>query len=348
MSVFFNKTFKLNGESFDSEGELLQYSKDNLPEVFGFFEELFSKKDNVEIQTSGSTGIPKKIAIRKRYLLNSAKATASYFKLGKKTTALLCLSTDYIAGKMMLVRALVHGWHIDIVEPSAQPLKNRNKNYDFCAMIPLQVRQSIDDLHKIKILIIGGGAVSGTLQQKLQSLLTQCYATYGMTETVSHVALKKLNHGQQDSFKALPYVSFSTDQRNCLVIDALFLAETILFTNDIVKLVSKREFEWLGRYDSIINSGGIKLIPEQIEKKLEHMLPNRFFVCGLPDETLGEKLVLLVEGNSSGDVIQSKVKNLDTLQKYEIPKAVFTLEKFVETETGKIQREKTLELVSKS
>lgn len=347
MSVFFNKTFKLNGRSFKSEADLLAYSKLEIPEVYVFLKELFSKSTAIKVQTSGSTGVPKKIHIRKRYLLNSAKMTASFFKLEKGASALLCLSTDYIAGKMMLVRALVHGWHLDIVSATANPLKAINKTYDFSAMTPMQVAQSIDDLHKVKTLIIGGGVVSKDLQEKLQHKpTTTCFATYGMTETVSHVALKQLNHGSEKVFKALPYVSFSVDHRNCLVIDALFLTETVLFTNDIVNLISNTEFEWLGRYDSIINSGGIKLIPEQIEKKLSAIIPDRFFVAGLPDEILGEKLVLLVEGELNSDDILKKSKKL--LKQYEVPKALFMLDKFIETDTGKIQRTQTMALLPTS
>jgi O-succinylbenzoic acid--CoA ligase len=230
------------------------------------------------------------------------------------------------------------------------PLKGIEKVYDFSAMVPLQVYNSIDELNKIKTLIIGGGIVSDALKNRLQSISVEAYATYGMTETVTHIALKKLNHFLSDTerirsvYKILPNISISTDSRDCLVIEALKIAADKVVTNDLVEIISDTEFQWLGRFDNIINSGGIKLIPEQIEEKLAEIISDRFFVSGIKDAVLGEKLVLIIESNQDSRFKIQDLK-LKSLSKYEIPKEIYFLEKFIETQTKKIQRKKTLELL---
>ena len=214
------------------------------------------------------------------------------------------------------------------------------------------MHHSISDIFKIRTLIIGGGVVSTELAKLLQNVNTNCYATYGMTETVSHIAVKKLNNKslregttKQFLYETLPNICISTDSRNCLVINAPELVESQIATNDIVELVSATEFKWIGRYDNIINSGGVKLVPEQIEEKLSRIIYQRFFVAGIPDEILGHKLVLLIEGIGKLDVIMNEIKSLSTLTKYELPKEVYVVPKFIETETKKIQRKKTLDLL---
>jgi len=268
----------------------------------------------------------------------------------------LCLNPNYVGGKMMLVRALVLGWKLDIVEPNSNPLKEIQKSYDFCAMVPMQVVGSLMYLNKIKTLIIGGGVVSKTLFDALQNVTTNCFSTYGMTETVSHIALMKLNKQSNaklvlgSHYKVLPDIIISSDNRNCLVIDAPKISGNRIITNDVVEIISDTEFKWLGRYDNIINSGGVKLNPEKIEEKLSEIILKRFFVAGLPDPILGEKMVLIVEGistplNDQLKVILNEMKNLKSLSKYEIPKKIYYVSKFIETETKKIQRQKTLDLI---
>jgi O-succinylbenzoic acid--CoA ligase len=146
----------------------------------------------------------------------------------------------------------------------------------------------------------------------------------------------------------LPHVKISLDNRGCLVIDAPTISDERIITNDVVKLISETEFEWLGRYDYVINSGGIKLVPEQIEQKLSEIINDRFFVAGISDDIYGEKLILVIESSERNDVISNVVRNLKTLTKYEIPKEIYFLPKFVETETKKIQRRKTLDLLFKN
>jgi O-succinylbenzoic acid--CoA ligase len=186
------------------------------------------------------------------------------------------------------------------------------------------------------------------LQEKLQTVSTVVFATYGMTETITHIAAKKLNHvaslqgemTKQSFYQTLPNITIYKDDRNCLVIDAPKVTENILFTNDVVQLISDRQFEWLGRFDNVINSGGIKLHPEKIEEKFTEIIVNRFFVAGMPDEKLGEKLVLIVEGNAQ----EINYESIE-LSKFEVPKEIYFVKNFAATDSGKIQRKKTLKKI---
>jgi len=279
-------------------------------------------------------------------MVNSALATGDFFHLKPGDSALLCLSADYIAAKMMLVRAMVLGLSLDYVAPSANPLTALDKQYDFCAMVPLQVRASLGDVHNIKKLIIGGGAVPHGLKTKLANLSTSCYETYGMTETITHIAVKSLNSGDDTSyFKTLPNISISKDDRDCLVIEAPQITSERVTTNDLVTIVDDTRFEWLGRYDNVINSGGLKLIPEQIEQKLSSVVASSFFVAGIPDDHLGEKLILIVEGEVNLDIVHDRITNLEALGRYEKPKQLYRLPKFVRTQSDKVQRKATLQLL---
>lgn len=337
----FHKDFLLNGVSFQSHTSLLEYANTLSATIAQFLQEWFSKGETISIKTSGSTGKPKWIELQKEHMVNSAKVTGGFFKLGTGTTALLCLPVDYIAGKMMLIRSMYLGWHLDIVPSSAKPLEGLRKEYDFSAMIPLQLRNSFPDIHKVSKLIVGGGAVDHDLEREIQSVPTKIYATYGMTETCTHVAVQKLNHSKWTSFKALKDVAVSHDSRGCLVIDAPKVSSEQVVTNDVVEIISESEFNWKGRYDNVINSGGIKLHPEEIEKKIKPYLQPRFFVAGVKDPNLGEKLVLVIEGGKK-EVSKEIYRDLS---KYEVPKNIFFVDSFEETETQKIQRQKTMDQI---
>ncbi len=344
--------FKLNGRSFKNEIELLVYVDEFYVSLSIFLRDWFDKESFVIIKTSGSTGTPKPIKLQKEHMINSAKATGEFFSLKENTKALLCMSSEYIAGKMMLVRAMVLGWSIDVVEPVSNPLSINKKNYDFSAMVPLQLQNSLEGIHRVKKLIVGGGVVAETLKQQLLNVSTQVFATYGMTETITHIAVKKLNHFEKTPsfYNVLPEVEISIDKRNCLIINGSKVSNETIVTNDVVQLISENEFEWLGRYDNVINSGGIKLHPEKIEHKLSKVIQNRFFVSGISDELLGEKLVLIIEdreGEISIENVLNHISKVKDLTKYEIPKEVFLVEKFIETGTKKIQRKKTLDLLFK-
>jgi O-succinylbenzoic acid--CoA ligase len=354
----FHKDFKLNGTSFATVDELLSYTTKYSDKIHHFLQEWFSEKNYVIAHTSGSTGIPKVIKLQKKQLQNSAVATGDFFKLDENTSALLCLPIEYIAGKMMLVRALTLGWHLDVISSSSNPLKQHLTSYDFSAMVPLQVENSIDKLHQIKKLIVGGGAVSNSLQEKLQEVTTEVFATYGMTETITHIAVKKLNNlglpkgnaTNNTFYKILPNTTIYKDERNCLVIKNTNISDKVIFTNDVVALISDTQFEWLGRFDNVINSGGIKLYPEKIEAELSKIIKQRFFVAGIKDEKLGDKLVLLIESADTKsiklqDELIGKMKNSKLFSKFEIPKEIYFVDRFIETDSKKIQRKKTLDLI---
>ena len=344
------KTFKLEGKPYSAEAlqrlaeEFTSLDEQFKQEIGHFLLQWFDGSATIEVKTSGSTGTPKNIKLSKRYMINSALATGAYFNQESGTRALLCLSANYIAGKMMLVRAMVLGWDLVLRNPKANPLNEIDQQIDFAAMVPLQVEASLENLDKINHLIIGGAPVSSSLQQELEKVKTRCYATYGMTETITHVAVKRLNHCTQAQlyFELLPDVEISQDYRGCLVINALKVADEPVITNDIVTIHDNNSFEWLGRYDNVINSGGVKLFPEQIEQKLSVIINERFFVYGLPDDKLGQKLVLVIEANTKNIDIDKKTFISVGLTRYEIPRQVIYVEKFKETPTGKIQRNLTL------
>lgn len=359
-----HKDFRLNGLScswedlkylgyaFVKEGETYEKA------IGDFLLDWSDAQETIQVNTSGSTGKPKEILLKKEYMVNSALTTGEYFNLKSGNKALLCLSAENIAGKMMLVRAMVLGLDLRCIEPSSRPLEFLSKHYDFCAMVPLQLENSLDKISQVKTVIVGGASVSNALKAKVQDTDCQVFETYGMTETITHVAVKRLNNvgsntrlndqvGQvvETSFRALSGIRFSKDKRDCLVIDAPKISDGQVVTNDVVDLISDSEFEWLGRYDNVINSGGIKLFPEQIEAKLSAIISHRFFVAGLPDEKLGQKLILIVEGKIDTDLLSQKIAVLQSLDKYEIPKAIYTFPKFLETETGKIRRKENINLI---
>jgi o-succinylbenzoate---CoA ligase len=321
---FSAKELCLLGYNFIKEGEEFEQS------VGDFMLNWFDENSYLDLKTSGTTGAPKTIRIQKQSMVNSAIATGRFFELRSGDSALHCLHTKYIAGKMMLVRAFILGLELDFVPPTSNPIINTNQ-YDFVAMVPLQVQNSLEVLKNVKKLIIGGAKMSKSLEESLSKSPTQVYETYGMTETITHIAVKKLG---EKSFSILPDIKISQDIRNCLVIDAPKIAEEQIVTNDLVELLNENEFIFLGRIDNVVNSGGVKLIPEKIEEKLAGKINSRFFVTGIPDAVLGEKLVLVVE--SENQTLDEAV--FDTLEKYEKPKAVFYIPKFATTENGKIKR----------
>jgi len=350
--------FRFNGLFFTRE-ELKEvaysYIKEGEPyeQVTGdFLFDWVNDKPYIRVNTSGSTGKPKRIMLQKQHMINSALASGDFFGITVGDSALHCLPSNFIAGKMMLVRAMVLGLEIDTVEPTGDPLSGIEKDYDFCAMTPFQTKNSLQQLNRIKKLIVGGAPVPKTLINRLQNKKTEVFETYGMTETVTHIAAKQLNNFsdgksiENTSFKILPHISISQDERACLVIEASEILKAPIITNDIVNLVSDREFKWMGRYDNVINSGGIKLMPEQIERKLAAIIPNRFFVAGVPDEALGEKLILVIEGDAIDEAsVLREIKALKSLDTYEVPKAIYHTAVFEETENRKVIREKTLQQI---
>ncbi len=341
--------FKLNGVRYDTEGlkqlaqGLVKEGEEYEVTIGKFLKDWLNDSDSLEVHTSGSTGTPKVLTLKKVHMVNSALATGLFFKMEAGTKALLCLSAQHIAGKMMLVRAMVLGWEIDVMEPNSNPLEKTAVRYNFGAMVPLQATESISRLDQIETLIIGGAPISPELKLELLKVPTKVYETYGMTETITHIAVKEVgNDVLSNNFRALPDISLSKDDRNCLVIDAPKVSDNIIVTNDMVKLISPTEFLWLGRFDNVINSGGVKLIPEQIESKLSNIINGRFFVAGITDANLGQKLILVVEGDLDAKQLLHDIKAHSALNKYEIPKELFLLPQFIDTGSGKLNRTETL------
>ncbi|WP_299887949.1 AMP-binding protein [uncultured Lacinutrix sp.] len=302
--------------------------------------------DAIEVKTSGSTGIPKTITINKQSMVNSAIATGTFFNLKPSSKALLCLPASYIAGKMMLVRAIVLGLELDCIEPKTNLVLNKSKHYHFSAMVPMQLNANIENLKNIDIVIVGGAKVSNNLISKIKGISTSVFETYGMTETVSHIAIKHLNKLpsklEGNYFKTLPNVSISQDKNECLIINAPLLSKETVMTNDVVKIHSKTTFEWLGRQDNVINSGGIKIFPEQIENQLHDKIAYRFFIASEKDGILGERIILVVEGEKNS--LDNSI--FKSLNRYSIPKKIYYLPMFIETNSNKINRGETLKLLS--
>ena len=301
-----------------------------------FLIDWFDDKTYIEMNTSGTTGAPKLIRVEKEAMVSSALSTGDFFDLNPGNKVLHCLPVDYVAGKMMFVRSFILGLDMDFVEPNSNPLEYNDVKYDFAAMVPLQAKNSLAKLTNIKKIIIGGVKIHKSLEQELVKLPNEIYETYGMTETITHIAAKRVG---ERAFTVLPNVTVSSNENNCLVVHAKKINHEPIVTNDIVEIVSDTQFVWLGRFDNVINSGGIKLIPEKIEEKLSTHIPRRYFVHGQADDVLGEKVVLYVEG----EPIAIDEEVFSVLDKYEKPKNIVFIPKFTVTATGKIVRKESID-----
>jgi o-succinylbenzoate---CoA ligase len=343
--------FKLNGVNYNQDDiKEIAYSfiKEGLPyeEAIGdFLIDWLDSKTYIKVKSTGTTGKPKLIKLDKQAMVNSSIFTGDFFNLAPGDKALHCLPANFIAGKMMLVRAMVLGLELDLVEPSSKLVFNTKKAYDFCAMLPIQLQNTIDKVGNFKNIILGSVKVSNDLIVAIKDLPVNIYETFGMTETATHIALRALNNFKNDEnvksiFKTLPDIYVSQDERGCLVIKSPHLVKLPIVTNDIVKLYSDTEFEWLGRYDNVINSGGVKIFPEVVEEKLFGKIDSKFFIASQKDEILGEKVILIVE-KEFADLDNS---TFDVLDKYEKPKHIFAVKKF-EIISEKIQRKKILKKI---
>ena len=319
-----------------------QVSKKLTEEVNIFIYNWTSSEKLIELFTSGSTSEPKSILADKKMLVESARVTGDFFDFNPNMKMLLCLPLQYIGGKMMLVRAIVHQMNTYITQPENPFSFDDKLSIDFCAMTPYQYEKALnlnkDKLLKIKTVLLGGGAISALLENKIAQNNQQVYHSYGMTETYSHVAMRKVN-GQNEPFQALKDITFSITDDKCLVIHAPRIGVKQLITNDIIELINDKQFYFLGRKDFVVNSGGIKLHPELLEKKIAPKMKDvRYFFCGLTSEVFGEELVLFVESEDS-----SKPYDLASLlTKYERPKKIIFQKVFKNTDSGKINRLDTI------
>jgi len=303
--------------------------------------------------TSGSTGTPKQIHISRQQMEASAKATGAFFETDSHSKLLCCLNPAFIAAKMMLARAMVWGCEIHLIEPSSNPLKDINEQIDFAALVPMQVQVSLADekslikLQSIKNLIVGGAALSSKLKTEMVKKGIHAWQTFGMTETVSHIALAKISN-EELLYQSLPGVRIGQDARGAMWVQSEMSGPAPIQTQDLIELQSNNSFRWLGRVDFVVNSGGIKLFPEVIEKKAEEVIyeifPSvKYFFFGEQDELLGERLVLILETTYSSSREKILTERLrDVLSPYEMPKKIRFSESFELTENGKVNRSATL------
>lgn len=344
-------SLKINGKVYNGRESLLELagniygSQDEESKYLsGFIKSWVDDSATIKIQTSGSTGTSKVIYIRKDAMVASAKRTIQFLNLKEGDSALLCLSTRFIAGKMMVVRSLVAGLDLIPTTVTSNPLTDLNCNVDFAAMVPLQVSEIIDQdsklLNKVGKLIIGGGSVDSILASRIDNLNIDAWETYGMTETVSHIAMRKVSV-QKRPFSLLQGFKILQDERQCLVLEPSDINDENLITNDVIEQVSADEFYLKGRYDNVINTGGIKVFPEQIEHKLEKVISDSFVILGIPDVKLGQRVVLVIEGKKRDKEIYSDL--LQYLNNYERPKDILFMKVFPRTETGKINRYRILQ-----
>ncbi|MEN7548729.1 AMP-binding protein [Rapidithrix thailandica] len=313
------------------------------------------------LHTSGSTGKPKPITLQREQLLASIWMTDQALGLQAMHNALVCINTEYIGGKMMLARCLELGLNMYVVKPSSNPFQELpdNLTIDFSALVPLQLQQILEHpqskymLNSLQSVIVGGAPVSQQLQKELQALNVLVYQTYGMTETVSHIALKALNGNSASTlYHTLDQVKISLDERNCLVIEAPSTNFAKIITNDVVKLHSENSFEWIGRYDHVINSGGVKIQLEEVERAVENLFAGEgytanFLLGAVPDQALGEKLVLLMEDQPWPQKQQDQLTRQlrQKMDKYHMPKAIHFLEEFPKTASGKTDRTRAFQAI---
>ena len=328
-----------------------------------FLSEWNNDSDRVLVHTSGSTGKPKPMMVEKKRMLNSARITCDFLGLKPGDSALLCMSLDYIAGKMVVVRSIERHLHLISVPPSGHPLKDVDEEITFAAMVPMQVYNTLqvpeerERLNRIRHLIIGGGAIDATLEQELQSLPGDIaiWSTYGMTETLSHIALRRINGDEASEwYQPFDSVHISQTEEGCLVIDAPQVCAETLVTNDIVEIepyiynkVEKLRFRIKGRKDNVICSGGIKIQIEEVETLLKPHLEKPFMLAKKKDEKFGEIAVLLSEDEDIKKV-EATVRRLLSDEsekssdhkkyKYWIPKEFRYVEHLPLTETGKPKR----------
>lgn len=343
------RLFVRNCESFPLEiiGERLRYGDEKraafLREIEAFQKEWSSLSLTMTVHTSGSTGRPQPLSVSKERMKASAEMTLCALDLRPGMTALLAMPLRYIAGKMVVVRSIIGGLQLIPVPPSSRPFAGLCVSPDFAALTPMQVIESLRRprerrlLRGVKCLIIGGGAIPGDLAETLKTFPHAVYATYGMTETLSHVALRRLSGPKAENlYRPLPGVSLSLTDEGTLAIDAPRLHDGRLVTNDCVCFSEDGGFQVLGRRDNVVNSGGVKLQIESIEERLSS-LGFPFYLTAVADERLGEALTMLYEGEKRSEA-ELKTACQKLVTPYETPRRYFHVEKLPLTATGKPAR----------
>ena len=312
-------------------------------DLYIFLEKWFDASPVITVHTSGSTGTPKELVVRKDRMMQSARLTCEFLNLQAGDTALLCMNLRYIGAMMVVVRSLVAGLNLIVRPASGHPLSDIEEPLRFAAMVPLQVYNTLRvpeekaRLEQTDILIIGGGAVDDTLEAEISALPTAVYSTYGMTETLSHIALRRLNGDTASKhYYPFPSVELSLSAESTLVIKAPLICGEVLQTNDIACIYPDGSFTIAGRKDNVINSGGIKIQAEEMEKRLRPFIPVPFVVTSVPDPRLGQALTLLIAGQVDVRELESKLQTV--LDAYHRPRHIFMTESIPQTENGKTDR----------
>ncbi len=320
--------------------------------LMNFLSNWFSDDETLVMKTSGSTGTPKAITASKKAMVESAKRTIAAFGLQKGMNALLCLSTDYIAGQMMVVRALVSGMNLITSDIEANPVKNLNQPIDFAAMVPLQMmkamQESPEKLSLVRTVLLGGSGISKALEEQLSGFSTEVYHSYGMTETLSHIALRKVN-GQDATnwFSPLPDVSVELDENSCLVITAPYISSTPFFTRDIGEINAKGQFRIMGRIDDVIISAGNKIQPAELEKFISTFVEGEFLISSLDDDQAGQLIVLVLKERFNTFRIYSLWEKLTfALRPHELPRRFICLPDLPYLDSGKINRMMVRKLIA--
>lgn len=355
----------LNGQKFYYD-EIAEYSfRNSIPlngyetKTLEFCRNWLTGVQEFPVQTSGSTGVPKRTVLSRKQLEISARRTIKELKLQQDDCTLVCLNTEFIAGMMMLARGFIAELDMVIVEPVANPLSliPPDKKIDFASFVPMQLQtilhempQASEILNNMKAILVGGAPISSSLEREIKLLQVPVCMTYGMTETASHIALRKLNGEDKAAyFNVLDGIEIGLDKRGCLTIQGDVTNNELLITNDLVELLTPTRFRWIGRVDNTINTGGVKVQSEKIEVAVAEAmadleLPPRYFVASQPDELLGEKIVLIIEREKPSEQAEKELKERLRLllKKFEMPKEIFYTAAFSETSTGKVAKYKTL------
>lgn len=316
------------------------------PEAVDFLLEWCDDSSHIHAWSSGTTGTPKRIHLDKQAMAASAFNTIGFFDLGPDSRVLLALPAQYIGGKMLILRALIGGMKLEFAPLSTRLDLPTDRQWDLTPLTPHLALSNLEELHRLGTLLLGGAPVGDNLTHWIQSRGLTAFESYGSTETMSHVALRRIGPKGENAFQALGDTIFSQNEEGCLVIHAPGLGLPELVTRDRVELHGPDRFVWKGRSDFVINSGGIKLHPERIEKKIAVLTQQRLLIVPAPHPELGQEAVLVVEGSCQRDHLLQNIRELPGLHKHEIPKRVLLMDFFPITPGGKVDRRKVIQLVS--
>ncbi len=335
------QTIIINGIIYNSKD--IKSGKTNSPgipaELNNFLNNWFDDSDYISISTSGSTGSPKTMEVLKKSMIRSAELSCNYFQLKNNDKVLLCLSLNYIAAKMLVIRSLVAGLDLYPIDPTGNPLKEINIGFDFISMVPMQVFNTLQSevetnkLKRVKNLLIGGQSIDASLEYNLKSFPNNVYVSYGMAETLSHIGLRRINGANaSDSYTLLPGISIALSNSGTLIINAPEICPDKIHTNDLAMINDDGTFKILGRVDNVINSGGLKIQIEEIESLLSNVLKTNFAITTMPDSKFGEIIVLVTENEIIDDNIFDKIPA--KLR----PKRIIKIDKIPMTISNKINR----------